>query len=708
MKYWLFSLFFIVGISLQATAQDRKEALQRAKSYFLQEHYKQALALIERSGKSYQREKEALFLKAVCLFQLNHLDAALDILRQLSGQDRQPYPEVSLYLGKVFHARHEFAKAADYYKAYLRSIPLQHRSRPMVREDIRRCAEGLRLRFREARAFVENLGDEVNTPQDEFGPVVSPNDPNRLYFSSARPGNIGGARDASGRPNQSYGHYRCDIFRAKNIRGKWTQTKALHHLLNGPRHDVLLDFDAAGSSMIFFQGDRYTEGRLLVDTFRRADERGLSSDPFPASFRLSAGDGSLQLVNDTMLLFSSRRSGGFGGLDLYLSVRQNGRWQAPRNLGPSVNTAYDETTPFLARDGKTLYYSSNNSAYSIGGYDIFRSVYFPEMDQWTQPENLGIPVNSAGDDTHFRLTADGFSAFFTSNRKDGLGRRDLYVAYFHEFLREQQQDLPLALLSKPTRRTSPRRRSQIRETATPEPPAAEPANHYSSPRQVEPDQPTLQAIPYRTPSQIFEAPNRALLDELAGRLRATPGLRVELRIHVKKEVASSSALFNALQGAEMAAGHLWKSGIKRHRIDLAAIYAPSSNASATPYTIELLVLDPAKASGTQSTARAADRACPMDGLRYQIQVRSLRATHFTSAFDCPMIIKEAAGNYYLYFLGNYATYRQALEGKQQLIRSGQYVSGIVPQIHGWRLSRSEARQWVEKYPDLEAFIAEGK
>jgi Tol biopolymer transport system component len=138
--------------------------------------------------------------------------------------------------------------------------------------------------------------------------------------------------------------------------------------------------------------------------------------------------------DENTMYFTSNREGGVGGTDIYVVKRlADGTWTLPQNLGPQINTAGDEDSPSIQSDGKTLYFSSSGHK-SMGGYDIFVSRYDDEKKQWSQPENVGYPINTAHDDLYFSWSEDGKRVYFSSYRPEGMGEKDLYYAVIHEEL----------------------------------------------------------------------------------------------------------------------------------------------------------------------------------------------------------------------------------------------------------------------------------
>jgi outer membrane protein OmpA-like peptidoglycan-associated protein len=124
------------------------------------------------------------------------------------------------------------------------------------------------------------------------------------------------------------------------------------------------------------------------------------------------------------LYFSSSRPGGYGGKDLYVSYRVNGKWQPAINMGPEINTVGDELAPFIHADNQTLYYMSNGLP-GYGGYDNY-IIRRTGDKSWSKPENLGYPVNTIADDGYLFVASNGITAYYSSDRADTRGNLDLY------------------------------------------------------------------------------------------------------------------------------------------------------------------------------------------------------------------------------------------------------------------------------------------
>ena len=141
------------------------------------------------------------------------------------------------------------------------------------------------------------------------------------------------------------------------------------------------------------------------------------------------------------IYFSSERKGGEGGLDLYKAERQpGGKWGNVVSLGDAINTKKDEESPFISEDGKTLYFSSKGHK-GFGGYDIYKSTF--DGTKWGEPENMGLPFNSAGHDIYMTINENETHGYLSSTRTGGYGNMDIYeITYLREPFENYKADIP--------------------------------------------------------------------------------------------------------------------------------------------------------------------------------------------------------------------------------------------------------------------------
>jgi outer membrane protein OmpA-like peptidoglycan-associated protein len=138
-----------------------------------------------------------------------------------------------------------------------------------------------------------------------------------------------------------------------------------------------------------------------------------------------------------VLFFASAREGGYGGIDIYKSEKQkNGLWGEAQNLGPVINTASDDKTPFIHSDSQTLYFATNGRL-GLGGFDVFYSQY-NGLGQWSEPKNMGYPINTENDELGLMVSANGKRIFFSSKSFTKDGNWDIYSAELYQGARPKR------------------------------------------------------------------------------------------------------------------------------------------------------------------------------------------------------------------------------------------------------------------------------
>ncbi len=623
----------------------------------------------------------------------------------------QPEVETRFYLARALHFLHRFDEAIRAYKDFLRHADEDHPWRARVKDEILRAAFGLARSQEKAPAIVENLGAALNGPGDDFAPIPSPNFPDRLYFSSARPQNIGEAASPDGFPP-------ADLYTTQIQGGGWSAPQPLSPFLNTPQEEQLLDVSDDGSRLYFLRGPTRFSGFIYVDTFR-ADltERTLALPEFEGPLRPWEGDVSAFFFNDSILLFSSRRPGGLGGLDLYLSVYSRGEWSEPENLGAPINTPYDETSPFLARDGRTLYFSTNHPRRSMGGFDVLRTVFIDRSEQWTTPRNLYQPINSAGDELHFRLDENGTRAFFASNRAGGFGGLDLYAAYFNAPQKEQEYySIPLVFSQVPEYKLRLAETGSLEQVATDlEAPAS------GGLIEVE-----LKPLFYEEDGTVLTPNNIAKLEALAELLLKYPQLKVLLTAHSNHPPEENFGLFYSIKQAEQAAAFLMDKGVPPTALFLKGVGGqyplarqvlderPNPIGRRLNRRIDLRVqntkgLPLLLKQGLPEVSKAMEARegrfyeSMVRGLTFKVEIGALPQMYqgsLLAEYPHPSVERVPGSENYHYTVGLYQTYHSAEELRKDLARKGLEGARVIPYLDGRRLMPDEILSWSREFPDL--------
>lgn len=180
-----------------------------------------------------------------------------------------------------------------------------------------------------------------------------------------------------------------------------------------------------GSILILSRNDN-DDYNLYSSTYDKSRKTWTSMSKLPKEINTRSWEtfGSLSQNGDS-IFFSSNKEGGYGGFDLYLSVKNvTGEWSQPLNLGPEINTPFDETAPFVTENGKRLFFSSKGHD-TMGGFDIVFSNL--ENKVWGKPNNPGFPLNTFDDDTYFFPIGNGDSGYISRILSDSEGEEDIYL-----------------------------------------------------------------------------------------------------------------------------------------------------------------------------------------------------------------------------------------------------------------------------------------
>lgn len=268
---------------------------------------------------------------------------------------------------------------------------------------------------------VQDIFRSLNSPYDEQNPVISPDGQSLFVTIGNHPSNMGGKRDPG------------DIWISHREGSRWSVPVHGGSLLNDRAYNAVAGFSSDGTQL-FLHGhysSSATPAKTQGISISRKDGSGWSRpDNINIPYFLNKSgilSGSVSADN-SVFVFSAESYGTYGVEDIYVTVRQNGKWSEPRNLGSTINTQFQELSPTLSRDNKTLYFSSNGMKGS-GSFDVFSARRLDDTwTNWSAPENLGTQINSEGRELFYHpYEAMGFSLYTTTKSSDGYGDVRVFV-----------------------------------------------------------------------------------------------------------------------------------------------------------------------------------------------------------------------------------------------------------------------------------------
>ena len=414
------AIVWVSGLIALAEAQPQKaeKYIRRGMDLMDIEDYNNALAEFEAAMQANPFSAEAYLQGAYCAYRLRQNRKAREYFQKAEQMQVNFSPRYLVAYADVLQRLGEPAKARPLVERALAQLKPSDPMYDKLKTTLQQLKNAENYIAQPLKVEIRNLGPQINSPYPDFAPVISA-DESVLYFTSRRPGSTGNKIASDGL------HFE-DIYVSENQNGQWTPARNVGSPLNSATHDACIALSADGQTLFLFNSDNggdIFQSRLKGTRWLPPKNLGspINSKYWEPSVCLSADERTLFFVSD--------RPGGMGGRDIYMCRRlPNGKWSAPINLGPPINTPYDEDGPFFHPDGKTLFYSSNGPN-SMGGFDIFRSEIRPDST-WSPPINLGYPINTPGDDIYFVLSASGLHGYYASERDDSYGEKDIYLVDF--------------------------------------------------------------------------------------------------------------------------------------------------------------------------------------------------------------------------------------------------------------------------------------
>ncbi|MCO5287153.1 MAG: OmpA family protein [Chitinophagaceae bacterium] len=420
MKKWVFLLFILGSVQLSFGQWYNPDKVSHKASSLFNQAYDQAMA------GAYGAALE-LLQKAVAI-DTKYIDAYLS-MAGIHGERKEYAAAVASYkkaidLDSVYTLHYQlpysinlagighFEEALAAINKFLTSPKLNERSRKAgeFRKTTYEFAVNLAKTMQQGYVFNPvNLGDSINTADLEYFPTLTI-DGNTLIFTR-RIGN-----------NE-------DFYQSNRVNGIWQKAHLLEGNINTPNYNEGAQIISQDGKWLIFTGCNFPQGLGSCDLYISFLTKKGWSKPMNLGPNVNSEfwESTPSLSPDKRdLYFSSNVPGGFGGKDIWVSHRNDdGTWSEPTNLGAEINTAGDESTPFIHADNQTLYFNSNG----LPGYsekpDLFVTRKQPD-GSWSTPQNLGYPINTIDDEGSLFIAADGITAYYSSDRSDTKGGLDIY------------------------------------------------------------------------------------------------------------------------------------------------------------------------------------------------------------------------------------------------------------------------------------------
>lgn len=366
--------------------------------------YNQAITHIEKELVKTPDSPSLYFLMGQCYLHMRNKNLAILHFEKALSLKYMPERDVHFALAEAYQLSHDFATAIEHYKkANTNGKDLEALKR------IKQCEFGQEYVSKPLEVRIFNLGDRVNSPLPDYHPIITA-DQLTMYFTSRRPNTVSqGARSSDGMYNE-------DVY-VTHYKSGWEKALPLPAPINTRLDDACVGLSHDGQTMFIYRGSN--GGDLFISKY----ESGRWGTPEPFQHNSPRSETSACLSPDgRRLFFVSDR---LGTKDIFMCARQpDGKWARPIRLNNYINTNEDEESPYMDAEGKYLYFSSKGHS-SMGGFDVFKVLMSPR-DAIEPPENLGYPINTAGDELFFVVSPDRKTAYYSSDKEGGLGMQDIY------------------------------------------------------------------------------------------------------------------------------------------------------------------------------------------------------------------------------------------------------------------------------------------
>ncbi len=313
-------------------------------------------------------------------------------------------PDAYLFLGNAYRIDNQLDKAIEIYKEYLDKFQKGYeKERLFANHQIEACKRAEVAIKAPVKFHQTNLGNMFNTNMNNFHAVLSGNDSVMAFMSERK--------------------FYDAVYFVRKLNGRWTNPVNITPQIQSDGDQFVCSLSPNGKQMFLVKISNFDSDIMVSDYSGMTWSKSINIGK-PVNSKFFESHASLS-PDGTKLYFTSNRTGGYGEMDIYVSAKTpSGGWGEPVNLGKTINTPLNEDSPFLSKDGKKLFFSSQGHE-TIGGYDIFYST-LNDDGTWSEPVPEPYPLNTTDDDVFFFPIDDGEQGYLTRYEPDGFGSGDIY------------------------------------------------------------------------------------------------------------------------------------------------------------------------------------------------------------------------------------------------------------------------------------------
>jgi outer membrane protein OmpA-like peptidoglycan-associated protein len=413
--YFLFIFLLLLSVSVFAQQKRYSTTDQEAIKYYAQANqslddrlYDEAITQLEQAAKADPKFIEAHAQLADVLRMRHIYKPAITHFLKVIELDPEYNRSVYLKIGDCEITSAQYEPALHHLEKYLTYPNNTAQNTAYAQKLIADCKFSIQALTRPVTFVPINMGAEINTAADEYLPVATA-DEGTLIFTRKIENNE-------------------DFYKSIKLNNQWQNAQYLSDIINTPTYNEGAQSISQDGKYLFFTGCNRPDGLGRCDIYIAQKKGDDWAKPFSLSSPINTSGWEAQpsiSADGRTLYFVSNRKGGYGGYDIWKSNLTDKGWSNPENMGPEINTAYDEQSPFIHPDDSTFYFCSNGWP-GMGNKDLFVS-RLSKDGKWQKPENLGYPINSSGDENGLTLTANGSYAFFSSDNLKGYGGYDIYT-----------------------------------------------------------------------------------------------------------------------------------------------------------------------------------------------------------------------------------------------------------------------------------------